>query len=1404
MLRVIFLKFSNIFHITNYFFSFLLYNFNIMETFKYYNKLFENYYKKTCENTPIFTFFNTNNITKLKELIYDYFGNSSNILIEKTIDNYFTEPYYPFLDIIDNFLKNKTLTEIENIFDICEVYHFHKDIFIDYFTKKTTNRIEDIIFGELKFEKQKIINSIIKLFFYFINLSDEPKIIVIQCFDKIKYSSIEIIKKFLKVKTKGKVLIFFLFNKDELINIDTENYFSNFVEFIEKNKLSMDLTFQIHKEKLLSKYPNGNNENPLKLIDLSQNCFNLCALFDAKEYIEKIYNQYLNNYNKIEDNYYIKMLMIFGDVNYYLGNHNIAFIYYYQLLDFGQKYNNKKVISISYQKIGILYLEKGEYEKALNITKLSFKIAKEIKEKSLIFKSMFILYQYESKLKKMNVNKWNNFYKKLIYYCKKLNMLNTLIYLYSDYSNHTKFNSILHNKGIKLSIKYKNYYRLSSAYQTKGIVYSVLGNYSKVLSFFEKSKEIKLKLKNKLELSYIYNGLGFFNYLIGKYQKSDFFYAKALDCLFKVKNYLEITNTFLNIASNYFLTLQYKDSLRFLENMLKLMQLLKINNLPYHSLFRIYSLLGIVYYKTGNLDKCYEIYTKIKNTKLKPYPKKNEEYFLYFLFNAFISKEKNKLDKAKLYFERAYYFSQKTNDVITYFTPMFYYEYGLFYEEQKDIPKAKQNYKKGFAYAKKLNLVFYQKLLYSKLKDKKFKLSFNFISKKIKLKYFYDAAKLELGLLDFQRRVSHINFLSNLQNILVNSYDKEILIDNVIKLIENSFLADSIFFIKKQEKSWKISFKKKSSNKIKLSKDDIKKIVSFEESHLILNIEKNIFSFDFHSIIAVPVMTKDKIYSTICLISLTDEYKLTHNELKMLSIGANQLAITLEKIEQGEEIIKNIFDSFPSMLVYANRDGIITQWNDAVEKYTNISKNDAISKNLWQIVDFFNNFKKDFEKVIQNSDKIELYKQILNPNEKKYFNVSIYPLDYRGVKGGVIKIDDVTELEKKDNQLRQAQKMETVGTLAGGLAHDFNNVLGGISGTATLMKYLLQKDQIDINEMKENVDFIEEAVKRSTDMIKHLLALSKKYELSFVTIDLNDSIKRVIKICQTTFDKSVEIKSSYYWEKAHCVGDPAQIEQVVLNLCINAMHAMTIMRQENEKQGGILHISIEKKEIDDYFRINHSKASENIYWIIIISDNGVGIHSEDITKIFDPFFTTKHGKGTGLGLSMAYSIIEQHKGFIDVYSEYNIGTTFNVYLPVSENPNEIISKEKEQIEDFTGSGLILIIDDDFMVRSTAIKILKHCGYDVIDADNGETGIKLFKYKQNDIKIVILDMAMPKMSGKEVYLELKKIKPNVKVLLSSGFKQDDRVMDILNLGVNDFLQKPYTMKELALKLKVIIG
>lgn len=367
---------------------------------------------------------------------------------------------------------------------------------------------------------------------------------------------------------------------------------------------------------------------------------------------------------------------------------------------------------------------------------------------------------------------------------------------------------------------------------------------------------------------------------------------------------------------------------------------------------------------------------------------------------------------------------------------------------------------------------------------------------------------------------------------------------------------------------------------------------------------------------------------------------------------------------------------------------------------------------------------------------------------------------------------DITEHKKLEEQLLQARKMEAIGQFAGGIAHDFNNMLMAIIGYGEMLKLDLDKD----SPFQRHVDMILSSAAKSANLTQQILAFSRKQIISPKQVDINDLIKGIEKLLRRLIDEDIEIKVALAERKLTVLADPGQLEQVLMNLCTNARDAM--------RDGGTLFISTGA----DFLGIDNIKTYDvetaGMYGLITVTDTGTGIDEKTRQRIFEPFFTTKEvGKGTGLGLATAYGIIKQHNGHITVYSEPRKGTTFKIYLPLIESPVE--KREHEgAMPPVRGSGTILVAEDNEDVRSLTKLVLLKYGYDVIEAVDGEDAVNQTEKYKDVIRLVLIDVIMPKKSGKEVYDQIRKIKPDIKVLFTSGYTSDIiNKKGVLEEGVN---------------------
>jgi len=384
---------------------------------------------------------------------------------------------------------------------------------------------------------------------------------------------------------------------------------------------------------------------------------------------------------------------------------------------------------------------------------------------------------------------------------------------------------------------------------------------------------------------------------------------------------------------------------------------------------------------------------------------------------------------------------------------------------------------------------------------------------------------------------------------------------------------------------------------------------------------------------------------------------------------------------------------------------------------------------------------------------------------------------------------DITERKILENQLQQVQKMEAIGTLAGGIAHDFNNLLMSIQGKASVILYDLDKDHVLYDQLKS----IEQLIQSGSKVTNQILGFAREGKIEVKPADLNKLINNSFKMFGTA-RKELKIHTKFQENIWTVEIDQNQIDQVLLNLFVNASQAMP--------KGGDLYIHTENTALDKAYVKPHL-VQPGKFVKISITDTGCGMDETVLQKVFDPFFTTREvGQGTGLGLASSYGIIKNHNGFINVYSEKGIGSTFSIYLPTTKK--HVVDAIKPQAKIIKGTGTILFIDDEERILKTSKEMLEALGYTVLFATEGKGGIETYQDNNKDIDLVILDMILPGMDGNEIYDQLKGISPDVKVLLSSGYSQNGQAAEILDKGCNGFIQKPFTLEQISQKIYDILN
>jgi PAS domain S-box-containing protein len=497
-----------------------------------------------------------------------------------------------------------------------------------------------------------------------------------------------------------------------------------------------------------------------------------------------------------------------------------------------------------------------------------------------------------------------------------------------------------------------------------------------------------------------------------------------------------------------------------------------------------------------------------------------------------------------------------------------------------------------------------------------------------------------------------------------------------------------------------------------------------------------------------------------------------------------------------ESRLRRLMDSNVQGIFFWRDTGEITQANDAFLTLVGYSREDLEAGQVnWSVItppEYADADRRALEQIAAQ--------KICAPYEKEYIRkdgarVPILlgsALFEDSPSEGVCFVLDLTERKKLEHQFLRAQRMESIGTLAGGVAHDLNNILSPIMMAIEILKLSATDPQ---NKMI--LDTLETTAKRGADIVRQVLSFARGMEGERVEVQATHLLKDIESIVRDTFPKNIHLEINIAREVWTIVGDPTQLHQILLNLCVNARDAMP--------NGGNLAIAVENSLIDEHYAAMNIQAKPGRFVMISVTDTGVGIPADVIDKIFEPFFTTKEiGKGTGLGLSTVLAIVKSHDGFVNVYSEPGRGTTLKVYLPAIKVSPGALTRDTQRIELPRGNGeTILVVDDESSVLTITCQTLEAFGYRVLTATDGAEAVAVYAARQGDIAAVLTDMMMPVMDGSALIRALLRLNPAVKIIAASGLKSNGAESKTGEYGAKHFLMKPYTARTLLKALRTVL-
>jgi PAS domain S-box-containing protein len=507
-------------------------------------------------------------------------------------------------------------------------------------------------------------------------------------------------------------------------------------------------------------------------------------------------------------------------------------------------------------------------------------------------------------------------------------------------------------------------------------------------------------------------------------------------------------------------------------------------------------------------------------------------------------------------------------------------------------------------------------------------------------------------------------------------------------------------------------------------------------------------------------------------------------------------ALNLSERKRMEARMRRLVDSNMQGVMFWNKDGRVFEANDRFLELVGYSREDLLEGRInWRELT-----PPEYAQADQRAMDEVAATGTCTPYEKEYrrkdgtrIHILIGSASFEdNPDEGVRFVLDLTERKKLEEQFFRSQRMESIGTLAGGIAHDLNNILAPI-----MMSIHLLKDFADDPQSRDILETIEVSARRGADIVRQVLSFARGVEGERIEVQPRHLLKDLEHIVKDTFPKDIRLKFTVPNNAWTILGDPTQIHQILLNLCVNARDAMP--------NGGSLTVAVENTALDEQYASMNLQAKVGRYVQISVTDSGVGMPREIIDKIFEPFFTTKElNRGTGLGLSTVMAIVKSHEGIINVYSEPGKGSTFKVYLPAVDTSSQAGKQATGKVRLVRGKGeTILLVDDEASIIAITTKTLQSFGYRVLTAGDGAEGVAMYAGNQDQIAVVLTDMTMPVMDGVAMIHALRRINPGVKVIAASGLNANGSANRTAVLGVKHFLTKPYTAETLLRVLRSVL-
>lgn len=819
------------------------------------------------------------------------------------------EPYFPFLHFAGSELRGLDGGEIEKAVADAGVYHFQRPVFSKYFSEGVAERPEEVMpfSGEIDFEKSKTLESLLSLLLR--KAGKSPLVIVVENAHFIMESGLSFIRHVASKRIKKPLFFIFSFNKEHKFSSpEREDVWKDFIHSVENSHSIIDYNLPRQvvwkggvNERVISEP--GRVYPPDEMIRLSRNLFQFGAYEECKEVILRVYHLVKNENIPLPARDNLAMLQILGDVHNFLDEQDFALIYYNLLLNVVQEMNNTKEIYEVFRKISLTYLKSGNVDSAMKFAKQALKLEWKKGNEAQAAKSC-MLYVFFNNMELVYENL--PVFDRMIPQLRELGMENSLTIVFTNSSYLLALNRAGKMKrameecreGIELAKKYCNEYRLSTAYHSMGLLLQAEGDETGAFQYYRKSEKLRLKLGSKIEQIKISNGIGYFSFTVEDYRNAFLYFNKALKLLEGEHNYQEICITLYNLAMVFFFVQDYPNALLYLEDVLFIMNQLKLEQLPFHTKSQLYPVYGIIFVKQKELNRAIEYMNKVR--ELPPVKVKIHEFF-YELLKGMVAAESMEFAEAEMHFEKASLLLD--DEEYRYLRPYCFYETGLMYRQKGDGDAAVRAFKKGLEVCGAKQYPYYRMLLEKETAGE----VESFKRLQLKPKFFnvqgvIRTAKQELNLNKLHKKIDEMNFLNSLQVILVQSYEKETLVYDTMYLINNTFLVDVSFLYLKEKEAWECRYISRMPEELDFDPMELTVLLAADGKDKLVQRADDDERFraavgSVKSLISLPLASNGKTFGCMVFASLKGENLFSYDDLSTLSIVSKQLSIAMERIE---------------------------------------------------------------------------------------------------------------------------------------------------------------------------------------------------------------------------------------------------------------------------------------------------------------------------------------------------------------------------------------------------------------------------------------------------------------------------------------------------------------------------